>query len=278
MLRWKTLAAFIGVMAFAGLTSAAPTIMISDVIGQSFSGSVASSGPFTSLGNGQVNGATLYRVDFFAKVTGATATQTFGATTFDVMNSGTPGFLLNTTGPSGIYQGTNGSPGNGLTTGARKTWTPNNPAMTDVGDSGGNAIATLFTGGVASDAGVGGDYLALTSAIDPSNLGQTTSVSLGTPVHDPRLDIGATSTSPNTSNGTFLLGSLWVYPGSAPTTLTVANASYLIADSSVHQLLTPAVNITGIAGLTIPGVPEPTSIVLMGLGALGLVGAKLRRR
>ena len=56
MLRWKTLAAFIGVMAFAGLTSAAPTIMISDAIGQSFSGTVGTSGPFTSLGTGQVNG------------------------------------------------------------------------------------------------------------------------------------------------------------------------------------------------------------------------------
>ena len=178
-------------------------------------------------------------------MTGATATQSFGATSFDVVNTGptgTPTPYLIGSGPATIYQGANGTPGNGLTTGARKLWTPNNPVMTDVGDSSGNPIPNIYTGGVASDAGTAADYLALTNAIDPSNLNQTFSVASGgsTKVADPRMTMGVGSP--------FLLGSMWVVPGAtAPTTLNIANASYLIADSSAHQLLTPAVNITGIA-------------------------------
>ena len=55
MLRWKTLAAFLGVMAIASLASAA-TISITDAIGQSFSGNPLT-GPFTSLGTGAQTGA-----------------------------------------------------------------------------------------------------------------------------------------------------------------------------------------------------------------------------
>src|SRR5262249_13230433 len=156
----KSLAAFLGVMAIASLASAAATISITPVIGQSFSGSVASSGPFTSLGNGQVNGATLYRVDVMATVSGAASNEAFGATSFDV----------GTTGGAARYVGTQSGSGTGLTTQARPTWTANNPLMTNVGDNNGTPLTT-FT--LAADAGTAGDFIAITNAIDPATLGKT---------------------------------------------------------------------------------------------------------
>jgi hypothetical protein len=257
MLRWKTLAAFLGVMAIASLASAA-TITITDAIGQSFTGGLGgSTAALVSLGNGVQPGATIYRVDIFGTVVGATATNVFGATAFDAA----------VTGGATRYNGGNTTGGTGLTTSARAVWTPNNPALGRA-DSGGTALNT-FT--LASDAGVSStDFVAITNAVDPANLGKTFDPTSGDPATDPRLTMGTTTP--------FKLGSLWVVPGTTAGQLNLSNASFLIADVTGGQLITPATNMT-VAALTIPAtVPEPATIAMMGIGALGLIGAKFRRR
>jgi len=258
MLRWKTLAAFLGVMAIASLASAA-TITITDAIGQSFTGGTGgSTAALVSLGNGVQPGATIYRVDIFGTVNGATATNVFGATAFDAT----------VTGGATKYAGGNTTGGTGLTTSARNVWTPNNPALGRA-DQGGTTLNT-FT--LASDAGVSNsDFIAITNAVDPANLGKTFDPTTGDPATDPRLTMGTTTP--------FKLGSLWVVPGTTAGQLNLSNASFLIADVTAGQLITPATNMT-VAALTIPAaaVPEPATIAMMGIGALGLIGAKLRRR
>jgi hypothetical protein len=241
-------------MAIASLASAA-TITITDAIGQSFSGSLTSGAALTSLGTGVQQGASVYRVDIFGTVNGATATNVFGATAFDAA----------VTGGATRYSGPNTSGGTGLTTSARSVWTPNNPALGRA-DSGGTTLNT-FT--LASDAGVSNsDYVAITNAVDPANLGKTFDPTTGDPATDPRLTMGTTTP--------FKLGSLWVVPGTTAGQLNLSNASFLIADVTAGTLITPATNMT-VAPLTIPAVPEPATIAMMGIGALGLIGAKLRR-
>ena len=254
MLRWKTLFAFFGVMAIASLASAA-TITITDAIGQSFSGSLTSGAALTSLGNGIQPGASIYRVDIFGTAVGATATNVFGATAFDAT----------VTGGAHLYTGPNTAGGNGLTTSARSVWTPNNPPLNRA-DQGGTSLNT-FT--LAADAGVSNsDYVAITNAVDPANLGKTFDPTTGDPATDPRLTMGTTAP--------FKLGSLWIVPGVTQGQLNLLNASFLIADVSSGQLITPATNIT-VAPLVF-GLPEPGALAMMGIGALGLIRAKLRRR
>ena len=205
-------------------------------------------------------GAGIFRVDIFASVGGSpTAQEAFGAVSFD-------GGLTGGATRSGL----NFTPGNGLTV-PKPNYTANNPAMTNTGDAGGNPIANIFTGGQAGDLGVSNaDLIAITSAIDPSNLGSTTALDTGLPVTDPRLGIGKTTP--------FLLGTVYVVPGTTPGTFTIGNGQMSIANSSTHQLGTP-VALGTVAALTIPAaVPEPTTIALMGIGAFGLIGAKFRRR
>jgi len=251
MLRWKTLAAFIGVMAIAGLASAA-TLTVTDAIGASYSATG------TNLGAGVVAGAAIFRIDIFASVGGSpTATEAFGAISFD-------GGLTGTVARNSL----NVTPGTGLTV-PKPNFTANNPAMNNIGDAGGNAIPLTFSGGQAGDLGTSNaDLVAITSAIDPSNLGQTTALDTGLPVTDPRLNMGKTTP--------FLLGTVYVSAGASGGTFTIGNGQMSIASSTTHQLSTP-VALGAVAPLPIP-VPEPTTLALAGFGALGLVGAKLRRR
>lgn len=255
MLRRKSLAAFLAVMSIASFASAAATISILPQLGQSFSGNVATSGPFTSLGNGLVFGATLCRVDVFASVSGASANEAFGATSFDA----------STSGGLSIYAGNISGSGTGLTTQAQPTWTASNPLMADVGDANGTPLTT-FT--VASDAGTAGDFITITNAIDQANLGKTFALDTGNPITDPRLMLGKTVQ--------VKLGALWVVPGTTTGILNLTNATYMIADANTNQLVTPAVNIT-VPRLVIPTVPEPATIATMGIGAFILLVVKLRR-
>jgi hypothetical protein len=254
MLQRGTLAALFGVMAIARLASAA-NIVITDVIGQSFAGSLTSGAALTSLGNGQQAGATVYRVDVFANVNGATATNVFGATSFDASVAGGLSF----------YTGPNTTGGNGITTSARSVWTPNNPTLNMVDAS--NTSLNTFT--LAADlGGSNSDYVAITNAVDPATLGHTFDPTSGDPTTDPRLAMGTTTP--------LKLGSLWIVPGASPGQLNLTNASVLIADVSSGQLITPATNIT-VPPLTV-GLPEPAPFATIVIGALGLIGAKLRRR
>jgi PEP-CTERM motif len=253
MLRWKTLAAFIGVMAIAGLASAA-TITVTDAIGASYSATG------TNLGAGIQPNAAIYRVDIFYSVGGSPlATEAFGAVSFDGgLTGGATRSSLSVT------------PGTGLTV-PKPNYTGNNPAMSNIGDAGGNAIPLTYSGGQSGDLGVSNaDLVAITAAIDPSNLGQTTALDTGLPVNDPRLNNGKTTP--------FMLGTVYVTPGATAGTFTIGNGQMSIASSVTHQLSTP-VALGAVAPLAIPpAVPEPTTLALMGIGAFGLVGAKLRRR
>ncbi len=213
MLRWRTLAAFIGVMAIAGLASAA-TITVTDAIGASYSATG------TNLGAGVVQGAAIYRIDIFGSVGGSPlATEAFGAVSFD-------GGLTGTLARSSL----NVTPGTGLTV-PKPNFTANNPAMNNIGDAGGNAIPLTFSGGQAGDLGTSNaDLVAITSAIDPSNLGQTTALDTGLPVTDPRLNMG---------NDAIPARYRVRYAGASGGTFTIGNGQMSIASSTTHQLSTP---------------------------------------
>ncbi len=224
------------------LSAAAITII--DSVGASYSASG------TNLGSGLIVGAAIYRIDIFASVAGnPSATEAFGAVSFDIELSGAFG-----------RSSLNVSPGSGLLV-PKPNYTANNPGIPNIGDSGGNAIPLTFSGGQAGDLGVSNsDLIAITSAIDPSNLGNTFALDTGLPVADPRLNLGKTSP--------FLLGTVYVNPLPAPGSFRIVNGLYSIADATTHSLSTPQ-SFT-VAPLFII-FPEPSTLCQTIFGAIALL-------
>jgi PEP-CTERM motif len=259
MTRWKaTLAVLVATVSLsvATIASAAATIALSANVANTFdaTGVLIGAGALYSANSGQNR---IYQVDILETITGASATQSFGAASEDaILGAGLSRSTVN-----------NAS--------VRINWFPNNPAMTNVADSSGNPIPNIFSNGDNADLGTSNaDLVGLVQDVDGATLGKTVDPNTFLPVADPRQAIGKGSA--------FKLGSVFVVfnngaPGSTAT-LSFANTAAAIADSSATPVFGPSTPMT-IAPVvfTVP-TPEPTSIALMGLGALGLIGMKLRRR
>lgn len=263
MTRWKaTLAVLVATVSLstATIASAAATIALSAQVSQTFdsTGALIGAGALTAVNAGN----RIYQVDILETITGATSTQSFGAASEDViLGAGLSRNTLNVGSGTAVV---------------RANWLPNNPAMTNVADSGGTSISNIFSNGDNADLGPSNsDLLGIAQDVDGATLGKTIDPNTFLPVADPRQAIGKGSA--------FKLGSVFVVfnngaPGSTAS-LSFANTAAAIADSSATPVFGPSVPMT-IANVvfTVPPVPEPTSIALMGLGALGLIGMKLRRR
>jgi hypothetical protein len=222
----------------------AATITVTDTLGASYSASGL------NLGSGRVANAAIYRIDVFASVTGnPTATEVFGAVSFDVVLSGIGRSSLNVT------------PGTGLLV-PKPNYTMNNPAMFNVGDSAGNPIPLTFFGGL--DLGDSrSDLLAITSAIDPSNLSNTFALDTGLPIADPRLSLGKATP--------FLLGTFYVTPPpfiESVGIISITNGFFSIADSATNDFSAPQ---SFVVPPLVIGLPEPCTLYQCVFGAIALL-------
>jgi hypothetical protein len=107
------------------------------------------------------------------------------------------------------------------------------------------------------------DLIAITSAIDPSNLGNTFALDTGLPIADPRLSLGKATP--------FLLGTFYVTPPpflESVAIISLTNGLFSIADSATHSLSTPQSLV--VAPLII-GMPEPCTLYQCVFGAIALL-------
>jgi hypothetical protein len=226
--------------------------------------SAAITGTYSADGN-TVNSSTsaifdgtphIYRVDISTLLGGSpSATESFGAAAFDV-SLGAHLSRLNNINNANV----------------RTNYLKNDPAMTNIIDSvTTNAITNYFSGGDNTDLGTSAtDLIGIAVDVDGNNLGKTADANTFAPVTDPRQAIGKGSA--------FKLGSVFVlFDGQANTTLNFANVAYSIANTAGTPIFGNSVA-SQIASVAFNAVPEPASIALMGIGVLGLVGSKLRRR
>jgi hypothetical protein len=256
MTRWKaTLAVLVATVSLsvATIASAATQTLTATITGTYSADGLTVNNATAGTFDGQPH---IYRVDIstlFVPSSPAVSTESFGASSFDVvLNSHLSRVTTNNAN-------------------VRANWFANNPAMTVADANTTNVIPFTFTGGDNADLGTSAtDLVAITQDVDGSNLGKTIDPVSFASVPDPRQAIGKGSP--------FKLGSVYVsFDGTATTTLTFANAAYSIANTANSPLFGNAVA-TQIAPVTFPAVPEPAAIALMGIGGLGLIGAKMRRR
>ena len=169
----------------------------------------------------------------------------------------------------GVSRNTVTAPGAPLST-PKPNYAANNPPMTNVVD--GTTFANVtqtFTDN--SDFGDGTDLVGITTAIDATNLNNLLDATTFNPAPDPRFNIGKSSP--------FLLGAIYVKGnGTADGQVLVKDGSYSIASSATHNLSNTVPFGTFTLAIPATAIPEPASIALMGLGAFGLIGVKLRRR
>jgi hypothetical protein len=246
MLRCKiTATALIGVLLSCPLTPAA-TITVTPAAGATYS----TAGVFQSNGFVYDGSPHIYRVDIFTSVFDAKDTEGFGAVYFDVALSG------------GITRSSlNVTPGTGITV-PKPNYTANNPLLLHTAND--NSSLPIFAGGQAGDLGTSNaDLVAVVAAIDPSNLGDASSISLP----DPRLNIGKTAP--------FLLGTVYVLGGITPGHFITHDGSYSMAQAGGPRgVLTQSFDLSD--GDLVIGVPEPNS-GLLGVATL-LAGLLVRRR
>jgi len=248
--------AAVAIVAMASVASAA-TITLTPVVQATYD-----STGLVNQGNSYINDgqAHIYRVAILTQIAGQAAGESWGATSYDITLAG--GLGRNTVTDGGVTTGLTRVKPNYV----NDSTAINNPALFDsVGP-----VPDYYANGKNGDLGaLTTDFIAITTAIDPANLGDLTDID-GNPASDPRQTIGTIGAGTR-------LGVVYVkWNGTTQGTLSLINASVASANANTNKFNDSVA--TTVAPLQFIPVPEPTSIALMGFAGLGLVIAARRRR
>jgi len=256
MIRWKLgLAAVVALVGVASVASAG-TIALKADVQATYDPTTGAKTADTYTNDGQPH---IYRVAIMANTTNLGAGEAFGLVGYDVGITG--GLTRNTVSVGGATTGL---------TNPKPNYVGDSPTTALFVSSTGNPLTNWYTGGQNGDLGSSTtDLLGMLTAVDSANLDGLED-DQGVHATDPRLSIG-------TSAAGTRLGVVYVkWNGTTDSFFNINNPLYSIASVPNHSFSNTVAAVAN--GFHFIPVPEPTSIVLMGLAGLGTVMLARRRR